>query len=100
MNDAQLLGKTLGEWQPMESAPTDLETDILLFDEEIFLGSWSISGQCWCGEGTDDIVEPSHWMPLPEPPNMRTIKIDTRSEGALQEMREAIRKVKKRRRSD
>lgn len=57
------------EWKPEETAPT--ETDVLVW----YRGScsiakkWDITGSWW-----DDNLcilddRPTHWMPLPEPPN-------------------------------
>ena len=71
----------MAEWQPVETAPTD--TDLLLFgrfgsQRGLYTGiknaryGWSYSFM-----GTEDVrddyygddVNPTHWMPLPEPPS-------------------------------
>lgn len=58
-------------WQPIESAPKDRE--VLLLDPEVgvCMGAY-YSGKYWttvCVRGgEDDFSEPTHWMPLPEPP--------------------------------
>jgi hypothetical protein len=62
-----------GGWQPIESAPED--RDILLFCPEgvctkVFVGYWDVD--CWSTPEGGEIVRisghPTHWMPLPEPP--------------------------------
>jgi hypothetical protein len=69
------------EWQPIETAPRD-ETAVLLY----FPGSWETDGVRvgWWHEGawyehewssnpmTDFYEEPTHWMPLPHPPQEQT----------------------------
>ena len=59
-------------WQPIETCPEN--TDVLLYDiGDITLGQYrqDCCGEYrffdWCAGG--DTINPSHWMPLPEPPN-------------------------------
>ena len=71
----------MSEWQPIETAPKD-GTTVLLYCQGSFLpgpapfmqaGAWGFwhSGNpnhqrdCWIA---DEPVDPTHWMPLPEPP--------------------------------
>lgn len=63
-----------GKWQPIKTAPRD-ETEILLADPSgsFEVGYWYADG--WVSwEGLPDAEpdwiywEPTHWMPLPEPP--------------------------------
>ena len=68
----------MSEWQPIETAPKD-GTKLLLcesVDENyIFVGSWSETrnpkwyGTNWyCVEYDAFNHAPTHWMPLPQPP--------------------------------
>ena len=59
------------DWQPIETAPKD-GTFILVavsgdFALHIML-VWWIDGWCWDMTNTPIVGEPTHWMPLPEPP--------------------------------
>jgi hypothetical protein len=67
-------------WQPISSAPKDGE-DVLLTDGTVVtFGGWisdvdqgaDYEGQCglagWWSLRSDDGFEPTHWMPLPAPP--------------------------------
>jgi hypothetical protein len=67
------------EWQPIETAPKD-ETDILLAAWEDDGSYWNATGS-WFFDcfaffnciGPDPVklcFEPTHWMPLPLPPNV------------------------------
>lgn len=58
------------EWQPIESAPKD-GTDMLV----CWCRGGTMAVACWWSDGwyeaNDDIryvSEPTHWMPLPNPP--------------------------------
>lgn len=60
------------EWQPIETAPPNI--DLWLYDraEGQVVGSYTIDpawadGGYW-SDGTGLILIPSHWRPLPEPP--------------------------------
>lgn len=74
-------GKLAGHWQPIETAPKD-GTDVFLFfpleglDHEVFAtrviashrgGHWVFQGRAV--RGYSDALQPTHWMPLPSPPN-------------------------------
>lgn len=66
-------------WQPIETAPKD-GTEILVARAGYGMavvsfrdGEWCNAGE-WCfagdvGWGGSMDVEPTHWMPLPEPPS-------------------------------
>ena len=57
------------KWQTIETAPKDGK-DILLydasFDKGILLGGWL--DRWWWVEGGQITANPTHWMPLPNPP--------------------------------
>jgi disulfide bond formation protein DsbB len=59
-------------WQPIETAPRD-GTRILLFipgfiGDKIWTGLWANAWFTSIGKCDPD-EQPSHWMPLPEPPS-------------------------------
>ena len=80
----------MGDWQPIETAPKD--QNILVFGEpeDLILNgdtlvhfraplvcaahwddidsSFCLTGGSWLGP----FIEPTHWMPLPEPPKPKT----------------------------
>ena len=82
------------EWQPIETAPKDVGAILLWADGEIWLGEWNEldlefdeegdepfwnmtaltdgGGKCgvWCETWSED-TPPTHWMPLPKPPEPR-----------------------------
>ena len=60
-------------WQPIETAPKDAFQNSLLWDgEELFIGFHSPGYEPildrWVQADIFDDVWPTHWMPLPEPP--------------------------------
>lgn len=72
------------KWLPIEIAPKD-GTDILLFDRErgCVVGEWDYGDEAWIYAVTDVEISgapkgtmfcsyfpaPTHWMPVPEPPD-------------------------------
>jgi hypothetical protein len=71
----------MSEWQPIETAPKD-GSNVLLspaFERErVTVGSWDLDdvgegGQCWRCLELSERLEPTHWMPLPSPPEARTV---------------------------
>lgn len=71
-----------GEWQPIETAPPD-NSDVLLYSKsgDMLVGHFMPGGHCvedhppiargwyfWNGGMFDRLSEPTHWMPLPDPP--------------------------------
>ena len=67
----------MSEWKPIETAPKD-GTPILAFKpNERRSGSWTAAvywddtnhRSGWVFVGGREAECPSHWMPLPEPPN-------------------------------
>lgn len=67
------------DWQPIETAPKDGEPIQIfvphgfigsLWDQRILQATWYSNHQKWVALGQDTKLEhkPTHWMPLPEPP--------------------------------
>lgn len=64
----------MGEWLPIEIAPTDGTVVLGYFGADRYgVMEWTgWGGGCWrCAFTGHNIVasEPSHWMPLPDPPS-------------------------------
>ena len=57
-------------WQSIENAPKDLDQIILYCGDFTCMGRWSEDYEEWeDDEGMGKLrIQPSHWMPLPEPP--------------------------------
>ena len=57
------------DWQPIESAPKG-ETRIIVFDgKTVLMAKWSEKFKDWINLTGVWAIRPTHWMPLPEPPN-------------------------------
>ncbi len=67
----------MSEWQPIETAPKD-GTDVLIgwFElpgqKSMTIVFWHSFRKAWCNTWTlfsaNAVSQPTHWMPLPEPP--------------------------------
>lgn len=58
-------------WQPIETAPTDEGADLIGFVDGSVQQIERQDGQWWLANRVNDdwrAVEPTHWMPMPEPP--------------------------------
>jgi hypothetical protein len=67
-------------WLPIETAPKDGTSMLLWIEGRYHIGGWSRTGDisypfAWVNEYGDIIArpwqgdpEPTHWMPLPDPP--------------------------------
>jgi len=63
----------MSEWKPIETAPKDGETRVLLgrtgFAEQQAVAWWSAISEAWVTViGGHTFYEATHWMPLPQPP--------------------------------
>lgn len=69
----------MSEWQPIETAPKGESYCVLLFItgvpewKQYSVGFWSDHFRAWYGtspsaRGVIGPEEPTHWMPLPQPP--------------------------------
>lgn len=67
----------MSDWQPIETAPRIHNKDILVYRPngiinehipKVGVDYWSTSlGNCWAKSNSQK--QPTHWMPLPEPPH-------------------------------
>jgi hypothetical protein len=57
-------------WQPISTAPKDRELLLWVPDsEDRMIGWWGNEGWLWKDEDMiEDLIAPTHWMSLPEPP--------------------------------
>ena len=57
-------------WHPIENAPNDLDQIILYCGEFTCIGRWNEYYKEWeDDQGIGKLrIQPSHWMPIPEPP--------------------------------
>jgi hypothetical protein len=59
----------MSEWQKIDSAPRD-GTGVLLSDgKNIEVGSWDEGYTHGWGSTRGNWLNPTHWMPLPNPPS-------------------------------
>jgi hypothetical protein len=61
------------EWQPIETAPKDGTEVLLFYETDMAVGLFHFRRKLWVlGYPIEiedgDIIFPTHWMPLPEPP--------------------------------
>ena len=61
------------DWQPIETAPKD-GSDLLVNEcGDVVIARWSQPFSVWAGPrdtyGEREVMYPTHWMPLPEPPS-------------------------------
>lgn len=59
-------------WQPIETAPKDgawvLVIEGQVPDKPQFVAKWNDYGWVDCDDDVNYTINPTHWMPLPEPP--------------------------------
>lgn len=78
-----VMGEKAPMWQPIETAPK-MRTVLLFAITDTSIGNWKMATGCWCTGYENDAkhsawewdgrhlrkheTQPTHWMPLPEPP--------------------------------
>ena len=69
----------MSEWQPIETAPKDGTRVLASQSGHVFTARWAPGfaavypgggGPGWYDEILDRRAQPTHWMPLPAPPNV------------------------------
>lgn len=66
----------MAKWQQIETAPKDFGREVLLFGDAeriwrgYYVGAWMLrDGEgVWLAFHSEEPAEPTHWMPLPDPP--------------------------------
>lgn len=63
------------KWQPIETAPLTFQNLILLFEPHsqggfMFVGCWDEFKKSWYNNLDMETQHPTHWMPLPPPPEV------------------------------
>ena len=66
---------TQNQWQPIETAPRDgrrflLSTKHASEWQGMFVAYWNKSEEEWFFTPEHYVGNPTHWMPLPQPPDM------------------------------
>jgi hypothetical protein len=71
---------TVTDWQPIKTAPKDW-TDVLVFSPEhegfncggVFSAFFDETSRSWLthAPGHNMLLKPTHWMPLPSPPEAK-----------------------------
>ena len=69
-------------WMPIESAPID-GLVILVYDsfttvEGLPVVAWCDAGASWHCAQNDEVIYPTHWMPIPEVPHKKNCKNENR----------------------
>lgn len=77
----------MSEWQPIETAPKVPLVDILVYRPNgevdscipvVGVDYWSTAlGNCWARSNRQK--QPTHWMPLPEPPALLDVRNSARA---------------------
>lgn len=63
----------MSEWKPIETAPKDGTEIVALVSGVPYIVSWTTHGKqhaepWWRDREGYGLTEPTHWMPLPDPP--------------------------------
>jgi len=55
-------------WQPIDTAPKE-DSEILVWDNGfVWMAYWEPEDGTWNVLGYNMVIDPSHWMPVPEGP--------------------------------
>lgn len=61
------------KWMPIESAPKDGGVILVAEYGDVKMAEWSRTFSYWLGpydaSGDPEVMYPTHWMPIPEPPS-------------------------------
>jgi len=60
LRSAPHVGARMTDWQPIDTAPKDGVTEVLMYDPDLGMAVWPSANSPW--------PNVTHWMPLPEPP--------------------------------
>jgi hypothetical protein len=65
----------MSEWQTIETAPKNYAS-VLLYEPGRYLGQghWSNHIRCWLYDSPTPGGQPTHWMPLPDPPATQPVE--------------------------
>ena len=77
--NSQLRAELAGRWLPIEQAKENAGNRILVVESEIYfddttphkfsgIAYWHKKEKCWYSELFKKPINPTHWMPLPTPP--------------------------------
>jgi len=85
------MGQQVSEWQPIETAPKD-GTEVLIYDPSYPKNPMAVDWYCPHDDTPGWLGTPTHWMPLPAPPQEPTLTDTIRAalEAAAKEVREAF----------
>ena len=56
------------DWQPIETAPKTGEIILVGHGNRVWISEWLGPESCWLDSEVDEW--PSHWMPMPDPPDL------------------------------
>lgn len=84
---AALASRSDGGWRPIETAPKDGTPMLFCWWQDgqdtlpVVAGFWSRLSERWCNDQDGGKVRPTHWMPLPKPPQAATSEQEVKGCG-------------------